>query len=84
MEQAMVNDQMNEQALRTLHDEALDRMARDEAFRAVQRELALDEGYLAMKARLLYNTYQEAEDAYYMREAEAAGYSDYEGHGVVG
>ena len=79
----MLADLANEQAMRTLYEDELDRQARIEEYRALQAELAMEETYQAMLEKVLYRTYQEAEDAYYIREAEAAGYGDYEGFGEV-
>ena len=79
----MLNDLAREQELRTLHEAEDTRAAMQAEYEQLQRELIRTEGYEAMKSAAIYATYADAEDAYYIREAEAAGYSDYEGFGEV-
>ena len=79
----MLNDMAEEQRIRTRYEAEMARETDIEAYRALQAEMVAADSYEAMKEAVLYATFQEAEDAYYIREAEAAGYMDYPGFGQI-
>ena len=71
--QQLLGQLAHEQILAARRDMADDREARIQQYHETQRQLAEDASYLGMKARLLfkYRSLDEAEDAFYEREADA-------------